>query len=171
MLEDDFVIVKFFTKESTSWLKTNTYLYECTSSRDLDPHFSDFNNDGYNDITFISLIAARGGNEVRRLFIYDKKGDQLISILNSEDYPNMQYNEELDCIDAFLLHGGSSTVFAKIKGDSLKTFARVDNDNYRTVSEISESDNRKIISKDTIINEGDVFTRYKNYKPLKAYKY
>jgi len=34
-------------------------------------------------------------------------------MVNAEEYPNMLYNKELDCIDAFLIHGGTSTVFFK----------------------------------------------------------
>ncbi len=48
----------------------------------------DFNNDGIKDMTYVSAVAARGANEVRRLFIYDKKRDELVYIKNSEDYPN-----------------------------------------------------------------------------------
>ena len=68
----------------------------------FEPNISDFNNDNFKDITFISGSAARGANEVRRLFIYDNQNRELISIVNSQNYPNMQYNKELNCIDAFI---------------------------------------------------------------------
>jgi hypothetical protein len=136
---------------------------------DLNPNITDFNNDNFKDITFISTQAARSANEVRRLFIYDDYKRELTSIANSEDYPNMIYNKELNCIDAFLIHGGSSTVFAKIKGDSLIEFASVHNDSHRTVYEIDEFGNEKLLRKDRIDPE-DIYIRYSNYKPLKKYK-
>jgi hypothetical protein len=169
VFDDTYLIVKFYTKGPKYWYHQNTYLYETTAQMGLDPSISDFNNDNLNDITIISATAARGANEVRRLFIYDEKEKQLISIVNSEEYPNMLYNSELDCIDAFLVHGGSSTVFAKIKGDSLKEFANVHNDDSRTVYEIDTFGNEKLIRRDTIIDSDNVYTRYKNYKPLKKY--
>jgi hypothetical protein len=81
----------------------------------------------------------------------------------------MEYNSELDCIDAFLVHGGSSTVFTRIKGDSLIEFASVHSDNNRTVYEMDKFGNEKLIRKDTIIDYDNVYVRYKNYKPLKEY--
>jgi hypothetical protein len=168
--KDAYVIVKFYTKEANGWLNQNTYLYKSTFLEGLDPKISDFNNDKLNDITFISLDAARGANEVRRLFIYDKQKKELTSIVNSESYPNMLYNDELDCIDAFLVYGGCSTVFLKIEGDSLKEFAKVDNyDNYRKVYEIDKLGNEKLIKKEPL-DTGDIYARYKNFKPLEEYK-
>jgi hypothetical protein len=170
VFDNTYVIIKFYTKGPAYWYIQNTYLYECDALMGLDPEISDFNNDKFNDITFISATAARGANEVRRLFIYDDREKKLISILNSQDFPNMQYNKELDCIDAFLVHGGSTTVFAKIVGDSLKQFARINNDNNRTVYEIDKFGKEKLIRKDTIIDLNNVYVRYTNYKPLKEYK-
>ena len=89
--------------------------------------------------------------------------------MNSEDFPNMLYNEELDCIDAFLVHGGSTTLFARIKGDSLVKFAGVDNSDYRLVFIIDRKGKKKYIKRDKISDEMGVYIRYKNYKPLKEY--
>ncbi|MCO4292631.1 hypothetical protein NF867_07145 [Solitalea sp. MAHUQ-68] len=170
VFDNTYVIVKFYTKGPKYWYIQNTYLYECDALMGLAPNISDFNNDKLNDITFISATAARGSNEVRRLFIYDDYEKKLISIVNSQDYPNMLYNKELDCLDAFMIHGGSSTVFARIKGDSLKEFASVHNDNYRTVHEIDKFGIERLLRKDTIINPENIYIRYINYKPLKEYK-
>lgn len=179
VFDDVYVIVKFYTRESEYrnmqdnffWKMQNTYFYECTDLMRFEPNISDFNNDKFNDITFISATAARVfSNQIRRLFIFDHKKKKLISIVNSEEYPNMLYNKELDCIDAFLVYGGSSTVFTRIKGDSLKEFARVDNSNYRTVSEINKYGKEKVLKEDSIVNDDDVYVRYINYKPLKRYK-
>lgn len=171
VFDNNYVIVKFYTKapESNRWYIQNTYIFECNALMDLKPNIADFNNDNFNDITFISTEAARSSNEVRRLFVYDNDKRELISIVNSEDYPNMLYNKELNCVDAFLIHGGSSTVFARIKGDSLKEFASVHNDSHRTVYEIDKFGKEKLLRKDKI-NPEDVYIRYINYKPLKEYK-
>lgn len=169
IFDNVYVIVKFYTKGLAYWNHQNTYLYECDALMGLDPDLSDFNNDNFNDITFVSATAARTANEVRRLFIYDDYTKQLTSIVNSQNYPNMLYNNELNCIDAFLVHGGSTTVFAKIKGDSLKEFANINNDNYRTVYEVDQFGKEKLIQKDTIENPEDIYIRYINYKPVKQY--
>lgn len=174
--EDNFIVVKFYrkgrytTKDPETWMNTNTYSYETNALMEFQPDISDYNNDNFNDITFISGSAARGANEVRRLFIYDNTSQELISIVNSQDFPNMQYNQELNCIDAFIVTGGTSTHFARIKKDSLIEFASVHNDNNRTIYEIDKFGKEKIIRKDTIIDFENVYVRYKNYKTLKEYK-
>ncbi len=171
VFDDTYVIVKFYRKATVPnrWFNANTYIVQCNAMQGLLPNITDFNNDNFNDITFISAQAARGANEVRRLFVYDDYERALISIVNSEDYPNMLYNKELNCIDAFLFHGGTSTVFARLKGDSLKEFASVHNDSHRTVYEVDKFGKDKLLRRDKI-NPEDVYIRYINYKPLKAYK-
>jgi hypothetical protein len=164
VFDDTYVIVKFYTRGPNNWFIKNTYQYECNALMDLNPDISDYNNDKFNDITFISATAARGSNEVRRLFVYDERNYELLSIVNSQDYPNMEYNEELNCIDAWLVHGGSSTVFTRIKGDSLKEFASVHNDNHRTIYIVDKEGNRKLLQRKKI-SEDDVYIRYKNYNP------
>lgn len=171
--DDNFVIVKFYikgrytTKDPETWMNTNTYCYETNAMMGFEPKISDFNNDNFNDITFISGTAARGANEVRRLFIYDNQEQKLISIVNSQDYPNMLYNKELDCIDAFLVYGGCSTVFLNIKGDSLKEFASIDLSEGLTVSTYDKNGKEKIIKRDKKYEPG--YTRFKNFNPLKEY--
>lgn len=171
--DDIYVIVKFYIKgrntikEPERWLIQNNYSYETTALMGFKANISDFNNDGFNDITFISGTAARGANEVRRLFIYDYQKQELISIVNSQDYPNMLYNEELDCIDAFLVYGGCSTVFLNIIGDSLKEFANVELSDGLTVTTYDKMGKEKIIFKDTKNKAG--YIRYKNFRPLKEY--
>jgi hypothetical protein len=165
--DDNFVIIKFYVKGPNSWYIQNTYLYETNALMEFQPEISDYNNDDYNDITFISGTAARGANEVRRLFIYDMQNKELISVVNSQDFPNIQYNKELDCIDAFMVHGTSTTVFAKILGDSLKTFANVQNsEKFHTINLVDKNGNEKELYK---VKSNGVYTRHKNYKPLLEY--
>lgn len=171
--DDIYVIVKFYIKGSNSikdpetWMIQNNYSYETTALMGFEANISDFNDDGFNDITFISGTAARGANEVRRLFIFDQQKQKLISMVNSQDYPNMLYNKELDCIDAFLVYGGCSTVFLNIEGDSLKEFASVELFDGLTVTTYDKKGKAKIIKKDKTNKAG--YIRYKNFNPLKAY--
>lgn len=146
----------------------NNYSYETTAPKGFEVDISDFNNDGFNDITFISGTAARGANEVRRLFLFDQNEQELVSIVNSPDYPNMLYNKELDCIDAFLVYGGCSTVFLNIDGDSLKEFASVKLDNGLTVSTYDKNGRERIIFTDKANKAGYILHR--NFKSVKKYE-
>ncbi|MFC4815552.1 hypothetical protein [Flavobacterium sp. GCM10023249] len=167
VLDDCYVIVKFYTKGPKYWFIQNTYFYECTALSSLEPKFSDYTNDGLNDITFISATAARGANEVRRLFVYDDTKKELVSIVNSQDFPNMKFNKQLNCIDAFLVHGTSTCVFAKINKDSLQPFAYVYNDeNFHTVSLVDKNKEIKTIKK---IKSKGAYVRFKNFNPLEEY--
>ena len=164
---NNYVIIKFYIKTPNAWSIQNTYSYETNALMEFQPFISDYNNDNLNDLTFISGTAARGANEVRRLFIYDDQKQQLTSIVNSQDYPNMDYNNELDCIDAFMVYGASATVFAKIVGDSLKTFACVANSlDFTTIYIIDKKGNYKELYK---VKGHGIDMRYKNYKPLVEY--
>jgi hypothetical protein len=171
--DDIYVIVKFYIKgrntikDPETWMVQNNFAYETTALMGFEANISDFNNDGSNDLTFISGTAARGANEVRRLFIFDQQKQDLISMVNSQDYPNMLYNKELNCIDAFLVYGGCSTVFLSIEGDSLKEFASVELNDGLTVSTYDKSGKEKIIMTDKTNKAG--YVRYKNFKPLKVY--
>ncbi|ADQ78870.1 hypothetical protein Palpr_0714 [Paludibacter propionicigenes WB4] len=168
--DSNYVVINFYSLlENRLWRLKQTFNFEKDGLTSCDPLISDFNNDNFNDFTYISAIAARMSNEVRRLFIYDNSKDELILIKNSEDYPNMLYNKQLDCIDAFLIHGGTSTIFLKIIGDSLNEFASVHNSDYRVIYKTDKAGNRTLIRKKKINDEG-IWVRYKNYDPLEAYK-
>lgn len=162
------VIINFYSKQNDKWFLKNKYEFNKDGITGLDTKLSDFNNDGLNDMTYISAVAARGANEVRRLFIYDNDNDKLTLMKNSEHYPNMLYNKELNCIDAFLVYGGCSTVFLKISGDSLKEFASVELFDGLYVRTHDELGKEKIIFQD-ITHKGE-YERYKNYNPLKEYE-
>lgn len=167
-IDSIYAVIKFYSKHHNQWILKNDFRFEKDGLLGLDTKLSDFNNDGLNDMTYVSGIAARGANEVRRLFIYDKRSDGLICMKNSEEYPNMLYNKELDCIDAFLVYGGCSTVFLKISGDSLVEFASVELMDGLTISTYDRFGQEKIIFEDT--SNKAAYIRYKNYKPLKEYE-
>jgi len=165
--DSSYVLIKFYSKKNNKWVVKNVFRYDKDLVSDCDTQISDFNNDGFKDMTYVSAIGARGANEIRRLFIYDNKNDQLISITNSEMYPNMRYNNKLNCIDAFLVYGGCSTVFLKLSGDSLKEFANVELFDGLTVTTYDKNGKEKVILRDKSNKHKDV--RYNNFDPLKAY--
>jgi len=166
-VDSNYVDIKFYKKRNHKWLLNQTLHFLKDGISSCDTKLSDFNNDRLNDMTIVSSIAARGANQVRRLFIYDKSSDKLIEMKNSEKYPNMLYNKNLNCIDAFLVYGGSSTVYLKIRGDSLKVFASVEASDGITVREFDTNGKEKIIFKDTT-NKAS-YIRFKTYKPLRRY--
>ena len=100
--------------------------------------------------------------------IYDKQKDQLVCIKNSDSYPNLLYNKELNCIDAFLVYGGCSTVFLKLSGDSLKEFASVELDEGLIIRTYDKNGKENIFYQDTTNKAG--YVRYKNFRPLQEYE-
>ena len=164
--EGIFVEFDFFKKDKTGWSHIQNFIIEKDPITDLDPEFRDFNNDGYNDLTFKNGVAARGANVLRSLFIFDKEKDRLIHIKNSNTYPNLEYNTELDCIDAWLIYGGSTTLFLRIESDTLREFAGVSLLDTKDIFTINENGERKILSQE-LIKDSIVYRRYSNYNPLK----
>jgi hypothetical protein len=124
-LNEVFVEFELFENRSDKWVKKQNYKAQKDGITPLDLKFSDFNGDHFNDMTFKSGIAARGANELRSLFLFNKTKGKLIEIKNSTSYPNLLYNNELNCIDSWAIYGGSSTYFLRIENDSLKAFAEV----------------------------------------------
>lgn len=169
---ENFVEVKFYSLNKVNkWqLKQNLKITKY-GGLELDMQIKDFNKDGFNDVTFVSGIAARGANEIRELLIYDRKTDQLIHIKNSSDYPNLLYNKWLDCLDSQIFTGSTSTVFLKIEGDKLREFALIENFDAmkeRRVYLIDKTGNRKLFRRDKI-SEDDIYERYKTFNPPKVY--
>jgi hypothetical protein len=162
-------VVKIYfysSKYKGDWQLQQSLEFEKLDELLCDPKFEDFNNDGLNDLTFVSDIAARGANEIRTLLIYDKKRDELVHIKNSDDYPNLAYNSRLDCIDAWLVYGGTMTVFLKLNGDVLEQFASVENFPPNRTVTVQDRDGRKKVILQDRITDDDLYIRYKNFKPL-----
>ena len=171
ILDGDMVEIKFYSlAKNNDWNLEQKFGFEKFGSLSIETKLEDFDNDGFKDVTYVSNIAARGANEVRKLLIYDEKKDELIHIKNSEDYPNLQYNKKLNCIDAWLFHGGTTTVFLKIDGDSLKEFASVGSSgNERTISVIDKNGKEKVLRTDKI-EEDEIYERYENFNPPEPYR-
>lgn len=161
-----YVILKFYEKAEAEWILKQDLIFEKDGVVSCDVQLEDFNNDGLNDLTFQSSVAARGANEIRKLFIFDDKKGKLNTISNSNNYPNLRYNKKLDCVDSQAFYGGSTTYFLKIEKDSLKEFASVSSmDETIEINLIDKKGKYKLLKRLPLEKE-DVYTRYSNYKPL-----
>lgn len=161
-----FVRLVFRSKKTGTWVERNNSTWLKDGLSGLHAELTDFNNDGHLDVTFVSATAARGANEIRRLFIYDAVSDSLNFITNSMYYPNLRYNPKLDCIDGFRVYGGSSTDFLRLQGDSLFMFATVDLFEGITVTSFDADPQGKIIHQDPTYEGG--YIRFSDYSPLQV---
>ncbi|GEL10222.1 hypothetical protein SAMN05192550_0750 [Flavobacterium glycines] len=166
-VDSTYVEIKFSEKQNNHWFQKQKItlpkdgIISCDSKTTID-----FNNDKLNDFTFKSSIAARGANEIRTLLIFEKTNGKLKLITNSDNYPNLQYNEVLNCIDSWMVYGGTSTVFLKIDQDSLIEFAGVElYDNFREIYLVNEKGKHKTLKKEKI-KDLEIYTRFKNFNPL-----
>jgi hypothetical protein len=164
-----FVKTKFYAKSKSEWIRKNESEIEKFGHLPLEPEVKDFNGDGFNDVTFVSGIAARGANEIRELFIYDPRKDELVHIKNSGDYPNLQYNPLLKCLDAWIFTGSTETVFLKLNGDKLVEFASVDDsETERFIYIINGNGKKRLLRREKRKDEG--FDRYINFNPVQTYR-
>jgi hypothetical protein len=165
-MDSTYVEIKLSEKQNNNWFQTQKLKLSKDGILSCDPKIKDFNNDKLNDFTFISSIAARGANEIRSLFVFDKATKKLKLITNSANYPNLQYNEVLNCIDSWMVYGGTSTVFLKIDQDSLREFAGVDLfDDIREIYLVDKK-GKSITLKKEKIKDLEIYTRFKNFNPL-----
>jgi hypothetical protein len=165
-MDSTYVEIKFSEKENNQWFQKQKIVLPKDGVISCDPKIIDFNNDKLNDFTFQSSVAARGANELRTLLIFEKATRKLKLITNSANYPNLQYNEVLNCIDSWMVYGGTSTVFLKIDQDSLREFAGVElYDGYREIYLINKKGEHKTLKKEKI-KDLEIYTRFKNFNPL-----
>ncbi len=157
--------IKFYSRSRHGdWEQKQSFEFDKDTLTPCEPKVEDFNNDGLKDLTYISSVAARGSNEVRTLFIYDKAEDKLVHIKNSERFPNIGFNKKLKCIDAWLFHGATTTVFLKLEGDTLQEFASVDTGLDRVVTVTDKDGKSRVLSRKKM-HEDDIYTRYSDYDP------
>jgi hypothetical protein len=171
-LRSDVVIadIELFKKREGKWVLIQHEMIEKDGITSIDPKVTDFNNDGFLDLTFHYSTAARGANDVRKLYIFDTIRERLRMIKNSDHFPNLRYNNELDCIDAMLFYGCVATEFLRIDGDSLKAFAGVEACNNKiSIYTYSKKGEVMYLTKDKIMKQFSDFPRFINYQPLKEY--
>lgn len=167
--ENTIAKVYFYVKRVNQWKLMDTLTLEAVRINDLKTEVKDFNNDNFKDIIFTTGVANRGGNIVQSLILYSPKTKSLKWIKNSESYPNLMYNEKLNCIDACILTGGQTTYFLKIKNDSLKEFANVDQRSGRIIAEILD-DKGKWKEIENIKDTPESFDRFLTFNPIKKRK-
>lgn len=166
--EEMFAEIKFFSRtEYGAWFQMQSFKFQKDRVTGCNPVIEDFNNDGLRDFTYQSNVAARGANEVRKLFIYDKATDELLYIKNSEEYPNLAYNKELKCPDAFAVHGATTTMFLRIEGDVLKEFASVGTGDERVVTVTDLTGLERVIRREKMDpdNFEEIYRRFATYDP------
>lgn len=157
--------IKFYSRfTGGGWTQRQSFALDGYSSLGCDPKIQDFNNDGLKDLTYRSNVAARGANDVRTLFIYDRSKDELVHIKNSEDYPNLAYNKTLNCLDSLMFHGATTTVFLKLEGDTLREFASVGTGLERVVSVTDKNGKSRVLSRKKM-RADDVYTRFSSFDP------
>jgi len=171
-----FIILNFYHKEKVrdyksqkyqeKWNFDDRFYFDTNSVLGIDANLQDFNNDGFKDFTYHSGEAARGGNEVRKLFIYNPLSKGFNYIKNSERYPNLFYNSKLNCIGSVILTGSTTSYFLKIKKDTLYDFANVDVSDSILVKERNENGEYQIIQKRKLNKNEDELSTFSNYKPL-----
>lgn len=166
--DTSFVILRFYSLSRGHWTLRQQLSFPRLDLASPDPHYADFNNDGCKDLTYISELGTRGANEIRKLFIYDKVGDRLRYIVNSADYPNLYYNKKLNCINAWLIHGGTSTAFLRLEGRRLRKFAGVDlyGDGSLDVYTVDSYGHEKTIRHEAHYHDPDRSSPFRDFNPL-----
>ena len=167
--DTSFVMLKFYSRQHKSWTLRQKLTFNRPDQASPDPHYTDFNNDGLKDLTYVSFLGLRGANEFRKLFIYDKTNDRLRYITNSDDFPNLYYNDELDCINAWMLHSGTSTAFLRLENNKLRKFAGVDlwGDGELEVYTVGRSGHEKTIRHVKHYHDSDRNSPFINFSPLR----
>lgn len=169
-IDSVYVEIKFFEKNNSKWNLKQNFHFLKDGVLSCDVEFKDFNNDKLNDFTFKSSIAIRGANIIRKLFIFDKETGKLIFIKNSEGFPNLRYNKDLDCVDAFRVYGGTQSAFAKIENDSLREFANVELFDERIIIITIDKNGKEKTIRNEKYNSKESYIRFKNYSPLKEFE-
>ncbi|SCY41755.1 hypothetical protein SAMN02927916_1995 [Flavobacterium anhuiense] len=165
------VSFNLFVKKNDKWNKIQNYSIKKESDVPLITEIKDFNNDGLNDFTIHYSTAGRGANDIRKLFVFSKKHEKFIEIKNSDLYPNLQYNNKLNCIDALSVYSGSTTTFLKLKADQLVEFARVDVIDGNVDIYLIKNNKQIRLRSETYTGSNDEMIRFVNYDPLEEYDY
>lgn len=163
-----FAEIEFSTQsKSGEWASKQTLRFENLNYVGCDAKISDFNNDGFRDLTFRSGQGARGANEIRTLLIYDPTKDELVHVKNSADYPNLAYNKKLNCVDAWAFTATTTTIFLRLEGDMLREFASVSTGLQRIVTVTRKDGTEVILRREEMDpdNYDEVYRRFSSYDP------
>lgn len=163
--ENAIVNFSLFKKENKKWIKLQDYHFTKQNFSLTVDTSEDLNNDGYKDVKISFAQAARGANEVNRLFIFDPKTQKLIDMENSADYPNLHYNKKRDCVTSDIFYGGSATYFLKIKKNKLEPFGKVEYYD-DSISSYKIVNGEKILLKKIPYKTEDAGVFFSNFDPV-----
>mgnify|MGYP000353799994 CR=1 FL=1 len=154
-----------YKREGSGWTEIQHVEDRTDEAYMFDPLVKDYNGEGFKDLSFHHMTAARGGNELRIIFLFDPKKKQLVWLKNSEKYPNLSYQKELKMLNGWALHAGSTTLFLEIQGDSVVKKATCEW--YDSTIYIGIQQNGKWLEKeiDTIYQD-PYMLRFYNFDPI-----
>lgn len=157
---------KLFRKKNKKWHLVQNHSFTKEKGFYLDVTLDeDLNNDGYNDMKISYAQAARGANEVCKLFIFNPKTNAFIDVVNSQEYPNLHYNKKLNNINSNIFYGGNGTVFLKLVKNRLKELAYVYYGNDSAYI-YKVKDGKRILLKKQSYETEDAAVFFENYHPL-----
>ena len=163
---ESIVNFELFKKSGQKWAKIQTGNFKKQAYFGLYVSTdTDLNNDGYSDVKISFAQAGRGSNEINKLLIFNPKTQKLVEIVNSQDYPNLHYNEKRNCVNSYSFSGGNSTYFLKINNNRLQEFARVDFAN-DTVSSYKIKNNEEILLKKKPYKSNDAGIFFSDFDPI-----
>lgn len=161
------VYFKMYKKSKSSWIKIQDGNFRKESSFPLSVDTSeDLNNDGYGDVKISYAQAGRGSNSIEKVFMFDPRKQQLVEIINSQEYPNLHYNPGRNCLNSYAFYGGTSTYFLKIKKNRLEEFGRVDYAN-DTVQSFKIINDKEILLQKRPYKSTDAAVFFSDFDPLK----
>ena len=161
------VYFKMYKKSKSSWIKIQDGNFRKESSFRLAVDTSeDLNNDGYGDLKISYAQAGRGSNSIEKVLMFDPRKQQLVEILNSQDYPNLHYNPDRNCLNSYAFYGGTSTYFLKIKKNRLEEFGRVNYSN-DTVQSFKIINGKEILLQKRSYKSADAAVFFSDFDPLK----
>jgi hypothetical protein len=160
------VTFSLFQKNGNHWNNVQIFNLKKDCSVPMLTEIKDFNNDGYNDLTIHYSTAARGANDIRKLFIFLKNKNKFIEVKNSDQYPNLFYNNKLNCICALSVYSGFTTHFLQLKKDSLAEFAKVDCVDGEVQSYLVKNDKQILLKSKKYDGENDFMITFSNYDPI-----
>ena len=159
------VYFNLYRKSSNKWLKIQSGNFMKELNNLYVTTDEDVNNDGYNDVKISFAQAARGANEIEKLFIFNPKLQKLIEIVNSQEYPNLHYNSKRNCINSYMFSGSNTTLFFNLRNNKLENFARVEfyND---SVYSYKIRNNQEILLKKKAYQSSDAATFFSDFDPI-----
>jgi hypothetical protein len=163
--ENSTIQIYFENKVGDSWNLIDSYSREITEVLEPNVTFSDYNFDGYNDISYISDLGMNGSNEIRTVILFKPTENRIKVLDNSIEYPNLRINQKKHLLVSTIFSGSTQNVFCRINADSLQRIAMLEFD---TNLNFTEYGNGKVTAKKKVSElHCDRFTRFIDYNPIR----